>query len=158
MNAAAVMEAVGSPTSFPRRDEPARVLRVAQVITRLSAGAGGVALRGALALDPARYESTILTSDSSDLIEDAVDMKHVDVLFAGISGRRFTKNYFHRIIRTIEPKLIVPHHYDNFFVPLGEPTKFSFNVNLTGFADEVRAVTREVPMHTLEVGVPVVGT
>ena len=71
MNAAAVMEAVGSPTSFPRRDEPARVLRVAQVITRLSAGAGGVALRGALALDPARYESTILTSDSSDLIEDA---------------------------------------------------------------------------------------
>jgi L-ascorbate metabolism protein UlaG (beta-lactamase superfamily) len=95
---------------------------------------------------------------SCDLIEDAIDVKHVDVLFAGISGRRFTKGYFGRIIRAIEPKLIVPTHYDNFFKPLGAPTKFSFNVNLTGFADEVHAVTQEVPMHTLEVGVPVVGT
>jgi glycosyltransferase involved in cell wall biosynthesis len=35
--------------------------RVAVVITRLQAGAGGVALRGALALDPERYEVTIVT-------------------------------------------------------------------------------------------------
>jgi glycosyltransferase involved in cell wall biosynthesis len=34
---------------------------VAVVITRLQAGAGGVALRGALALDPERYEVTIVT-------------------------------------------------------------------------------------------------
>ncbi|HEX6075432.1 MAG TPA: glycosyltransferase [Micromonosporaceae bacterium] len=38
-----------------------RRLRVANVITRMSGGAGGVALRGALALDPARYETTIIT-------------------------------------------------------------------------------------------------
>ncbi|OLE27681.1 MAG: hypothetical protein AUG44_09585 [Actinobacteria bacterium 13_1_20CM_3_71_11] len=36
-------------------------MRVATVITRLTAGAGGVALRGALALDPERYAVTILT-------------------------------------------------------------------------------------------------
>ena len=30
-------------------------LRVAQIVTRFMAGAGGVALRGALALDPDRY-------------------------------------------------------------------------------------------------------
>jgi glycosyltransferase involved in cell wall biosynthesis len=35
--------------------------QVAVVITRLQAGAGGVALRGALALDPERYEVTIVT-------------------------------------------------------------------------------------------------
>ena len=33
---------------------------VAVVVTRLQAGAGGVALRGALALDPERYETTII--------------------------------------------------------------------------------------------------
>src|ERR1044071_1908782 len=34
--------------------------KVATVITRLTAGAGGVALRGAMALDPQRYEVTIV--------------------------------------------------------------------------------------------------
>ncbi len=35
-------------------------MKVATVITRLGAGAGGVALRGALALDPARYKVTLI--------------------------------------------------------------------------------------------------
>jgi glycosyltransferase involved in cell wall biosynthesis len=38
-------------------------LSVAVVITRLQAGAGGVALRGAQALDPERYEVTIIAGD-----------------------------------------------------------------------------------------------
>lgn len=37
---------------------------VAVVVTRLQAGAGGVALRGAQALDPLRYEVTIIAGDS----------------------------------------------------------------------------------------------
>jgi len=36
-------------------------IRVATVITRMAAGAGGVALRGALALDPDRYAITVIT-------------------------------------------------------------------------------------------------
>ncbi len=92
---------------------------------------------------------------SCDLIEDEITDKDIDVLLAGISGRRFTKGYFDRIIRAVQPKLIIPTHYDDFFRPLGQPSKFSFNVNLTGFADEVRAVTQDIPMQALEVGVPV---
>ncbi len=92
---------------------------------------------------------------SCDLIEDEIKDKDIDVLLAGISGRRFTKDYFQRIIRAVKPRLIIPTHYDDFFRPLGEPSKFSFNVNLTGFADEVRAVTQDIPMQSLEVGVPV---
>ena len=38
-----------------------RRIRVATVITRMTAGAGGVALRGALALDPDRYAVVIVT-------------------------------------------------------------------------------------------------
>jgi len=41
-------------------------LRVAVIVTRLQAGAGGVALRGALAVDPLRYEVTIIAGDSAD--------------------------------------------------------------------------------------------
>ena len=39
---------------------PVRPLRVAQVVTSFTAGAGGITLRGALGLDPARYATTIL--------------------------------------------------------------------------------------------------
>ena len=42
---------------------PMSRMSVAVVITRLQAGAGGVALRGAQALDPERYEVTIIAGD-----------------------------------------------------------------------------------------------
>jgi len=44
---------------------------VAQVVTTLSAGAGGITLRGALALDPDRYSTTILASEGGSLFERA---------------------------------------------------------------------------------------
>lgn len=47
------------------------MLRVAQVITRFIAGAGGVALRGALALDPARFAVTILSAPGGPLLAEA---------------------------------------------------------------------------------------
>jgi glycosyltransferase involved in cell wall biosynthesis len=40
-------------------------IRVANVITRMTAGAGGVALRGALALDPELYEVTFIAGGTS---------------------------------------------------------------------------------------------
>ena len=46
-------------------------IRVAQVVTRFIAGAGGVALRGAIGLDPARFESTIVTAPGGSLIDQA---------------------------------------------------------------------------------------
>lgn len=46
-------------------------IRVAQVVTRFIAGAGGVALRGAMGLDPARFESTIVTAPGGSLIDQA---------------------------------------------------------------------------------------
>lgn len=93
---------------------------------------------------------------SADLLEDEIRDKGVDVFLCGASGRRFTPKYLPRIMRALEPKMIVPTHYDDFFVPLATnaPTKFSFNVNLTGFADEARAASRDVPLYTLSVGVP----
>jgi len=46
-------------------------LRVAVVITRFIAGAGGVALRGALALDPQRYAITVMSADEGPLLAQA---------------------------------------------------------------------------------------
>lgn len=49
---------------------PARI-EVAQVVTRCIAGAGGVAVRGALALDPTRYHVTLVTGEGGPLTERA---------------------------------------------------------------------------------------
>ncbi len=46
-------------------------LRVAQIVTRLMAGAGGVALRGALALDPDRYEVVFIIGSGNRLVDEA---------------------------------------------------------------------------------------
>jgi glycosyltransferase involved in cell wall biosynthesis len=58
--------------------------RVAIVITRFIAGAGGVALRGALALDPNQYSVTIFTAPGGPLLAEAanagfkvVQLKHM---------------------------------------------------------------------------------
>ena len=55
-------------------------LRVAQVVTRFMASAGGVALRGALALDPEHYEIVFITGQGDDLVEKARDAGHEVVL------------------------------------------------------------------------------
>jgi len=55
-------------------------LRVAQVVTRFTAGAGGVALRGALALDPEHYEIVFFTGEGDDLVSKARAAGHEVVL------------------------------------------------------------------------------
>ncbi len=43
------------------------------MVTKFAAGAGGVALRGALALDPSRYDVTVMTAPGGDLGERAIE-------------------------------------------------------------------------------------
>jgi glycosyltransferase involved in cell wall biosynthesis len=49
----------------------ARPLRVATLITRLEGGAGVLALRGAMALDPGEFQVTIITGSGNHLLEQA---------------------------------------------------------------------------------------
>ena len=92
---------------------------------------------------------------SADLLDDEIAGGGADVLLCGISGRRFPPRYVERVVRALRPHLVVPMHHDDFFRPLGAPVRFSFNVNLTGFADEVRAASRDLPVGVLPVGVRV---
>jgi L-ascorbate metabolism protein UlaG (beta-lactamase superfamily) len=86
---------------------------------------------------------------SADLVDGEIrgrDRK-VDVFLCGIAGRRFTPRFLERACAALSPSLIVPTHYDDFFRPLAAPARMSFNVNLTGFADDASAL--RVPVHAL---------
>jgi L-ascorbate metabolism protein UlaG (beta-lactamase superfamily) len=100
---------------------------------------------------------TLYHQGSADFLDDEIRDHHVDVFLCGIAGRRFTPRYIDRICAALGPAMIVPAHYDDFFRPIEAPRRMSFNVNLTGFAEEVHRATRDVPICALTVGQEVHG-
>jgi L-ascorbate metabolism protein UlaG (beta-lactamase superfamily) len=86
---------------------------------------------------------------SANLVDEAVRERGVDVFLAGVAGRRFTDRYWQRILSLLEPRAIVPTHYDNFFRPLGEDLEFVANVHLARLPEEIGAVGREFEIAAL---------
>jgi L-ascorbate metabolism protein UlaG (beta-lactamase superfamily) len=86
---------------------------------------------------------------SANLIDEAVRERGVDVFLAGIAGRSFTDDYWKRIIPRLDPKVVVPTHYDNFFRPLGNPMEFVSNVQLSNLPDEIGSVSADVQLAAL---------
>ena len=93
---------------------------------------------------------TFYHQGSANLIDDAVIHRGVDYFLCGISGRGFTPGYMPRILERLQPRVIVPTHYDNFFTPLGEPIQFLGNVDVAGFVDEVRAVSNDFEIRSFD--------
>lgn len=92
---------------------------------------------------------------SADLLDDERLPRGVDILLCGIAGRAFAPRYLQRILPRLEPRVVVPHHWDDFFRPLAGPLGFSLNVRLHRFPAEVAAVSDEFPVRTLRPFEPV---
>jgi hypothetical protein len=86
---------------------------------------------------------------SANLIDELVPSGGVDVFLAGIAGRSFTRDYWGRMLRALEPRTVVASHFDDFFRPLDAPLGFSTNVNLAAFPDEIAAVSRAIAVAAL---------
>ena len=80
---------------------------------------------------------------SADLDDDELPDEPVDVFLAGVAGRSVTPRYWERILPRLDPRLIVPTHYDDFFMPLGSEEKFVRGVRLRDLPAEVAAVSRD---------------
>jgi L-ascorbate metabolism protein UlaG (beta-lactamase superfamily) len=88
--------------------------------------------------------TTFYHQGSANLIDDAIRHRGVDYFLAGVAGRGFTREYWRRILTRLQPRVVVPTHFDDFFRPLDDPDPgFTTNVNLAKVPDEVRAVSRE---------------
>ena len=86
---------------------------------------------------------------SANLVNDAIRERDVDVFLAGVAGRSFTDRYWQRILPRLNPRAIVPTHYDNFFRPLGNRLEFVANVQLAEIPDEIGAVSRDIELAAL---------
>ncbi|HEY2053532.1 MAG TPA: MBL fold metallo-hydrolase [Solirubrobacterales bacterium] len=86
---------------------------------------------------------------SANLIDDAVRERGVDVFLAGVAGRSFTERYWERILPLLEPRAVVPTHYDNFFRPLGQDLEFVTAAELARLPEEIGAVSGEIELAAL---------
>lgn len=86
---------------------------------------------------------------SANLIDDAIREREVDVFLAGVAGRSFTRDYWKRILPRLNPRAVVPTHYDNFFRPLGGEMEFVANAKLAELPEEIAAVSRDIELAAL---------
>lgn len=86
---------------------------------------------------------------SANLIDEALRERDVDFFLAGVAGRSFTERYWERVLTRLQPRAVIPTHYDNFFRPLGQDLEFVANVQLAALPDEIGAVSREIEIAAL---------
>jgi L-ascorbate metabolism protein UlaG (beta-lactamase superfamily) len=86
---------------------------------------------------------------SANLIDAALRAEPVDVFLAGVAGRSVTPRYWERVLPRLDPRVVVPTHYDDFFKPLGKRLEFINRVRLETVPDEVHAVSRDATLAAL---------
>jgi len=86
---------------------------------------------------------------SADLNDSEIREGPVDVFLAGVAGRSVTPHYWERILPKLDPRIVVPTHYDNFFSPLGAAQDYVTRVKLAEVPDEVRQVARDARVAAL---------
>ena len=87
---------------------------------------------------------------SANLIDEALRAERVDVFLAGVAGRSVTPRYWGRMLPKLDPAIVVPTHYDDFFKPLGAAPGFVRRVRLADVPEEVRAVSRDAAVAALK--------
>ena len=69
----------------------------------------------------------IMIRPSFNYIEGQMDGYQADVLFLGVAGlqkadAKTEQKFYEETIEKLDPKLVIPLHWDNFFSPLTKPT------------------------------------
>jgi L-ascorbate metabolism protein UlaG (beta-lactamase superfamily) len=86
---------------------------------------------------------------SANLDDDQLGREPTDIFLAGVAGRQVTPAYWERILPKLDPRIVVPTHYDNFFSPLGRPEDYVRRVALASVPGEIRRVSHDARVAAL---------
>jgi L-ascorbate metabolism protein UlaG (beta-lactamase superfamily) len=94
-------------------------------------------------------DQTILHVDSADYDTPSLEALvreglHADTVCLCAIGRHYRPGYTHEILQILQPRRVVPCHFDWFFSPWGQSERLLPLVDLEGFIDEIRAEGPEV--------------
>jgi L-ascorbate metabolism protein UlaG (beta-lactamase superfamily) len=76
---------------------------------------------------------------SAGLVDAELAGVRADVALLCTIGRRATPRFVHRALDLLQPKLVVPCHWDRFWRPIDEPAREIPGNDLAGFIQEVQA-------------------
>lgn len=93
--------------------------------------------------------TTIYHLGSADLVEEDYREGPVDLLLCCIAGRSMTHRFTPRMLATLRPTTLVPHHLDDFFRPLDSPMGLSLNIDVAGFYEDVHRCDPDVELRAL---------
>ncbi len=93
--------------------------------------------------------TTLYHQGSADLLDEALPADPVDVFLAGVAGRGVTPRYWERILPRLDPRVVVPTHYDDFFAPLGRELGLVPGVKLGRVPEEIAAVSSAATVSAL---------
>jgi L-ascorbate metabolism protein UlaG (beta-lactamase superfamily) len=83
---------------------------------------------------------SVYHNGSADLVDAELAGITADVVLVGLAGRKATRDYVGRIVRALQPRVIVPTHHDAFFAPLDRGFYLLPGVDLDGFVREARGL------------------
>jgi L-ascorbate metabolism protein UlaG (beta-lactamase superfamily) len=86
---------------------------------------------------------------SANLVDEALAREPVDVFLAGIAGRGWTPHYWRRILPKLDPRVVVPAHYDNFFRPLDRGLRVARGMKVDQVPEEIGAVSASATVAAL---------
>jgi L-ascorbate metabolism protein UlaG (beta-lactamase superfamily) len=89
---------------------------------------------------------------SANLIDDEIRFRPVDVFLMGISGRHATDRFIPRVLKKVEPRVVVPMHHDNFFRPADAPLSLLPLTRFGRFVDETFAFHKDITVRALPIG------
>jgi L-ascorbate metabolism protein UlaG (beta-lactamase superfamily) len=86
---------------------------------------------------------------SADLVDSELPDAKTDIFLAGVAGRQVTPRYWERVLPKLDPQVVVPTHYDDFFKPLGARQAMVRKVALADVPDEIHRVARDARVAAL---------
>ena len=92
---------------------------------------------------------TFYHQGSADLDDNALRHRDVDYFLCGVAGRQFSPHYVQRVLSRLQPAVVVPNHYDNFYRSLDDQMGFVIGADLVGFCEEVERVSSFIAVHAL---------
>ncbi|MEM6962787.1 MAG: MBL fold metallo-hydrolase [Myxococcota bacterium] len=91
---------------------------------------------------------SVYHNGSADLVDAELEGVQADIALIGIAGRYATRDYIERLTSLLEPKVVIPSHYDYFFAPLEAGIRLLPSIDLPGFVREVSHLSPEAVVRT----------
>jgi len=75
---------------------------------------------------------------SADFLPETVEGIRCDVLLPCLMGRDRRPGFTHDLLAAVQPRVVIPFHFDDFFIPLDHPIRELPGADLDGFRREVQ--------------------